>query len=499
MSETPVIPGPDGTPQQFLAVITELLAQISQQTALNSKLTARNSRHTDLISELTATVKQLTDTVTILEATITDLKAQLGQDSSNSSRPPSSDRFKPTPRPLRRPSGRKPGGQAGHQGTTLPMNPHPDHVIDHCPANCDNCGTTLNGIEPSKTEQRQIVDLPPIRPVTIEHRLATIKCPHCGHPTKASAPYGVTRQVQYGPNALAFMVYLVQAQHLSISRCAEVMAEILGLPVSTATVVTAQVRALDKIEDDFIPLAKKQLTDSPILHVDETGLKVAGRRAWVHSASNQHFTLMDVHRKRGSEGTNHLGVLPGFKGCLIHDAWAPYDNYPLVAAHQLCTAHLLRDLQAVIDWHQDNRPTKWCWAVQVADSIRLAIHDPSQADQARTRILSAIKATGRHHHPGGKLGNKHRALIKRLINRLEDYFTFTRISGLEPTNNPAEQEIRMVKIRAKISGGFRTMEGAHQFTAIRSYIATARKHLVTPLTAITSLFTSQNTWLPATP
>ena len=508
-----MIPGPDGTPEQFLAVINSLLAQNNQQAASIAKMSTQNnqqaasiakmstqiSQQTALITELTDTIKQLTDTITVLEATITDLRSQLGRNSSNSSKPPSSDEFKPAPKTLRRPSGRKPGGQAGHKGTTLPMNPHPNQVIDHHPTNCDHCGTTLDGIEPSKMERRQVVDLPPIEPVTTEHRLATTECHHCGHHTKAGPPYGVTRQVQYGPNALALMVYLVQAQHLSIKRCAEVMAEILGLPVSTATVVAAQERAWARIGDDFVPLARQQLIDSPTLHVDETSLKVTGNNLWVHSASNRIFTLMDVHRKRGSEGTNHLGVLPDFIGYLVHDAWAPYDNYPGVKAHQLCNAHLLRELQAVIDWHHHNWPNQWCWAEQVADAIRSVIHKPGDADKARSQILGALNATSRHHYPGGKLGDKHRALIKRLTNRMEDYLRFTGVSGLEPTNNPAEQEIRMVKIRAKISGGFRTMTGARQFTAIRSYIATARKHHVTPLTAITSLFASPHTWLPATP
>lgn len=478
MGAVPEIPGPDGTAVEFLAVISALTGEVSAQRGL---------------------IEELRDTIRRQEELITELRARLGRNSSNSSKPPSSDGLKPAPKSLRRPSRRKPGGQPGHEGKTVPMADRPDRVVEHRPARCAGCGTGLAGAGTAGVERRQVVDPPEIRPEVVEHRIHAVACPSCGRTTKAQAPEGAARQVQYGPNANALMVYLVAAQHLSIGRCAQAMAEIMGLPVSTATVTAAQTRAADAVAERFTPAVKQLLAGSHTPRADETGFKVGGRTMWAHSASNDEATLIDVHPKRGKQATDDIGVLPAFHGALVHDAWPAYDAYPGVAAHQLCDAHVPRELRAVSDWHHDNNPGAWCWADQCADALRAAINDPEDADRARRLITDALAADTLHNHPPGKLGNKHRALADRPTQRLDDYLRFTTTPGVPPTNNPAEQETRMVKIKMKITGGMRTLKGAREFAAIRSYLATARKHLTTPLTAITSLFTPENTWLPTTP
>jgi transposase-like protein len=299
------------------------------------------------------------------------------------------------------------------------------------------------------------------------------------------------------------MVYFYHAQHLSLARCAELFTDVLGTPISPATILKACVQAATQIEQAFAPVAKEALAQSSILHVDETSIRHSGKKAWLHSASNQTWTWIAAHPQRGRQGTDAAGILTRFTGVLIHDCWAVYDQYPDVAAHQLCVAHVLRELQAVIEHHHIDHPnTSWCWAEQAQHALRLAIHDPSQADHARHLILSAVHiALSDPTKAGwatGNTGKKHQALATRLKTRIEDYLYFTNHPHVPPTNNPAEQEIRVAKIRAKISGTIRAMKGAQTFASIRSYLSAARKHSQHPLTVLTTL-TSPNPWLPHTP
>jgi transposase len=379
------------------------------------------------------------------------------------------------------------------------MTDDPDQVADHRPAQCAHCGEAFpRDAAPAGFERRQVFDIPPVNVRATEHRLHKAVCAACGKTTKAAAPQGVSRQVQYGPNLLAFATYLACYQHIPLKRAAELLADVLGCPLSPATVLKAAEAAAQRVDQEFQPLAKHRLAEAGAAHADETGLRVGGTLHWAHSISDKLFTWIQIHRKRGREAIDAIGVIPRFKGVLVHDCWAPYDTYPNIAAHQLCSAHILRELQAAEDWHTANRPGQWCWPTQTAEGIHLAIQHPENQAEARQLILHALLADHLHHHPDGKLGRKHRALAYRIENRLDDILRFTHTPGVEPTNNPAEQEIRMVKIKAKISGGARTLKGAQTFLSIRSYISTARKHGITPITALTSL-TSPNMWLPTTP
>jgi transposase len=403
---------------------------------------------------------------------------------------------------LRKKTGRRPGGQKGHKGATLELSDHPNQVRVHEPGECGRCGASLAGAPTVKLSRRQVVDIPPITPTVTEHQVATKRCA-CGKRTTAPAPSGADARTQYGPNALALMVYLYQAQHLSIARCAELFSDMLRTPVSAATIAKACRQAADRIDREFAPAAKQALATGEALHVDETSVKQGGRKAWLHSASNPKWTWIAAHRKRGREGTDQAGILPAFRGVLVHDCWAPYDTYPHVAAHQLCVAHVLRELEAVADWRATNRPEgQWCWAGQAQRGLRLAVHDPSRAGEARAEILAAVNIalsdSAKAGWAGGNTGKKHRALARRLKDRIADYLYFAAHPGVPPTNNPAEQEIRCAKIRAKISGTMRTMEGAETFASIRSYLSTARKHSQRPLAVLASL-TSPNIWLPTTP
>ncbi|MDR1077705.1 MAG: IS66 family transposase [Propionibacteriaceae bacterium] len=441
----------------------------------------------------------------VLRARVADLEARLKTDSTNSSKPPSNDGPAARPRPTRVPTGRSPGGQKGRKGSTLQTVEHPDRVETRRPGRCRGCGHALAGAPAASIEARQVFDLPEqIRLETVEHRIESVACPCCGAVTKADAPPEARRQVQYGPRVKALLVCLVAAHHLPLKRTAEAFAAILGAPISPATVLRAVQEAGGTAGRLFGPVARRALAAAATAHADETSLRVAGSKMWVHSFSTALWTWLQAHPRRGRDAMDEIGILPLFHGVLGHDCWAPYDTYGQFEAHQLCVAHVLRELQAVMDDHA-HEDGQWCWAEQAADALRLAVHDPARAAWARARLLAAAACAGEldlEPHPGSRQAMRHTALARRLRTRAGDYLYFTTpegaARGVEPTNNAAEREIRMVKVKQKIAGCMRTETGAQQFLALRSYIATARKHGTAVLEALASL-TSPNPWLPAIP
>jgi transposase len=498
--------------EEFLPAINALTAEIktlqeqlagtsAEMRRLNEALAAERAARAAAEAAEAAALAEAAG----LRARVADLEAQLGTDSTNSSKPPSGDGPAAKPRSLRRPTGRRPGGQRGHDGTTLEAVARPDRTQTHRPDECRGCGHALAGEPASSVEARQVFYLPgQFRLEVVEHRVESVACPSCGTVTKGDAPPGARRQAQYGPRVKALLVYLVAGHHLPLKRTAEAFAAVFGTPVSPATVLKAVKDAAGTVAERFEPVAKRALARAAAAHADETSLKVAGARMWAHSFSDGFWTWLQAHARRGREATDEIGILPEFRGVLVHDCWAPYDTYEQLAAHQLCIAHALRELQAVCDGH-GHPDGEWCWAVQAGDALRLAVHDPGRAEDARLRLCAAVAcadARDPERLPGSERAKKHAALARRLKARIDDYFYFTTADGLargvEPTNNAAEREIRMVKVKQKTVGCMRTPEGAQQFLAIRSYLATARKHGVAVLEALASL-TSTNPWLPALP
>jgi transposase len=474
--------------------VAELIAMV---IALQSEMKEMRAAYELRVAELETENKAL-------KIRVNELETQLRTNSRNSSKPPSSDGLgKAAPRSLRRPSNRKPGGQPGHEGTTLDQVADPDQIIRHEPAGCDRCGSDLTDAEQVGCSRRQVFDIPPITVRVVEHQVITRRC-GCGRICKGDAPAGVLAATQYGPNALAIIVYLFMGQFLSKKRTAIALSELFGTPVSTGTVATATTRAAADL-DQFISQVTAQLIASPVVNFDETGLRSEGRLTWLHSASTDTFSLLFSHRRRGVAAMNDMAVLPTFTGIAVHDAWAPYDTYTN-ASHALCNSHALRELQAVTDHHAtSNDPSAWCWADQVSNALLALNHaitanpghpvDPATLDLHTRRIKDAITAAT---HPDGALGRKHRALARRISRRLADYLTFARNPQVPFTNNGAEQNVRMAKIRQKISGTMRTLTGAQNFAKLRSYIQTTAKHGHPMLTALTQL-TSGNPWLPGYP
>jgi hypothetical protein len=334
-------------------------------------------------------------------------------------------------------------------------------------------------------ERRQVFDLPPMRVRVTEHQLIARRCA-CGATTCADAPGGVSAPVQYGPRITAIILYLYVGQFLSKQRTAQALAELFGTPVSEGTVAAMAERAADGL-DGFLDQVKDRIAEAEVAGFDETGLRVAGALHWVHCARTGKYTLITCHPKRGRAGIDDAGVLVRFTGVAVHDAWAPYDTY-LDPEHQLCCAHALRELQAVADTTDPDKD--WCWARQCSDAIVAMQHlvdqaaatdadalDPEKlAEQIRLYRSAAQIGVTETAARSDNLTKKHNALARRLLNRQDDYLRFTTNWRIPPDNNGSERDIRMIKLRQKISGCLRTLTGAKQFCAIRSYLSTAAKH-----------------------
>jgi transposase len=472
-------------------------------------LRAANARLREVIEAKDTEIGMLREQVEALAAQVSELRARLGKNPRNSSMPPSGEGLaRPAPRSLRGRSGRKPGRPKGQPGATLEMTGRPDEVVSHEPGRCAGCGNGLFGAPVTATVRRQVIDLPQdIRAQVTEHRIVSRRC-SCGAVTSGTAPAGVSAPVQYGPRVTAVCAYLWHGQFLSRGRTCEAVAEMFGVAVSPGAVAGMVRRVAGKL-GGCLGVIRKALITSDVAHFDETGFRVAGRLAWVHSASSGKFALITVHPRRGRQAMDAAGVLPEFGGIAVHDCWAPYDGYGQLT-HALCNAHALRELQAVTDAAAEGQ---WCWASQAADALRdlkrladasLAIDgsldhaDQAKMDAARHRYHSALLIGKRETAArAGPLMRKHHALAKRLLQREDDYLRFMRDPRVPFDNNAAEREIRMGKLRIKVSGCMRSMTGAEAFCAIRSYLSTAGKHGVGKLDALTRA-ASGAAWIPAT-
>jgi len=448
-----------------------------------------------------------------LEARIAELEARLGQNSRNSSRPPSSDGYsKPAAkRSLRRRSGRAPGGQPGAPGHHLKRVEDPDERVVHEPQGCGGCGAGLADAEALEDgERRQVFDLPEdICLRVVEHVAERRRC-CCGHVTAGSFPAGVGAPAQYGTGLRALGVYLVVHQHLPYERACQLLGELAAANVSTGT-LKAWVGEAAGGRADFTERLRALLAAAPVVHFDETGGRIEGALGWIHSASTAGLTLYAGHAKRGCEGIDAAGVMPRFKGTAVHDGWAPYRRYE-DATHALCNGHHLRELAGVSEREGEAQP----WAPEMAEllcEINRAVDDAKAAGRSRLDrgALAAyeagyerIVASGREQNPepterSGRRGPKRRSKTANLLRRLDsqraEALRFASDFRVPFTNNQAEQDIRMVKLQQKISGCWRTREGARSFLALRSYTSTARKQGERPL-AVLARLAAGRPWLP---
>jgi transposase len=471
-------------------------AVIAELRAANAELAAANAEQARLIAGL--------------QVRVAELERRLGRDSSNSSKPPSSDGLGKPSRAERRADERaerrRPGKQPGAPGAHLAQVAEPDEIAEHAPDRCGGCGAELAEAAVVGVEARQVFDLPPLRLGVVEHRAQRRRCA-CGTITAGAFPEHARAAACYGPGVRALVCYLCVHQHLPVDRAAQLLADVLGAGVATGTLAAVMAEGAAAL-GGFVEVVRAGLAVAPVAHFDETGARVAGRLHWVHSASTSLLSLFTVHPKRGKVAMDQAGVLPGFGGVAVHDGWAPYWRYDVT--HALCGAHLLRELDAITE-----EPGQG-WAAGMAELLVDAklVADRARAaglpridDQARDRLharYQRLLADGQAANPpprasGRRPGHARRPPAARLLARLDTHrdevlrlLDDTRVAF---DNNQAERDLRMVKLQQKISGCWRTLAGAEAFLVLRSYLATARKHSMNPLAVLGQLFQGQ-AWLP---
>ncbi len=446
------------------------------------------ARYEATIVELQSIVAGLMAQNAALVARVAELERQLALNSSNSGKPPSGDGLKKPVRTtsLREPTDKKTGGQPGHKGRTLERRATPDTIIDHFPTVCAGCGAPLEAAASAGHAARQVFDLPEPQPLVVtEHRAHQCRCAGCGTQTRAAFPEEVRAPVQYGPRVTAMVLYLLHFQLLPEQRLAEAMADLFGIHLATAT-IAAMSRACSARFASFIVTLMALIAAAPVKHLDETGFRVGGKTWWLHIASTLRLTVYRVAQKRGA-------IPEMLNGIVVHDHWKPYYKLKEVV-HALCNAHHLRELKALVEIERED------WAKQMQRLLRLACHAANLARARGTpipaariavfeRIYDRIVSAGMDFHAAqpvlaaacspSKRGRKPRRvghnLLLRLRDRKQDVLRFLSNPAVPFTNNLAERDARMMKLRQKISGGFRSTEGAEDFTVLRSLISTAKK------------------------
>jgi transposase len=434
-------------------------------------------------------------------ARIEELERQQKKDSHNSHKPPSSDGLRRKTHSLRKPSGRKSGGQSGHAGQTLEMGAQPNEVSRHCPQTCQQCGESLQAMRGRVVERRQVHDLPEIRLVVHEHQVEEICCPQCHALTRGSFPPEVRAPAQYGPRVRGWAVYLNQYELVPMERTCQIMRQALGCSISQGT-LTTWVQLASRGLQETCHKIKQWLIASRLMHEDETGGHIGKKLHWFHVNSTPFLTHLQWHRRRGRVAMDEIGILPLYQGHLLRDRFSSYDHYD--CEQSLCGAHLLRDLTAVFE--QFKQP----WASDMKD---LLVQMNDLAHQYREQGVFCLPAPLRNDlvaryfeillsglaaqpppvpRKPGKRGKQAQTeaknLLDALLHRAHQVLAFFDDLRIPFTNNQAERDLRMVKVQQKISGTFRSEDGATAFCRIRSYLSTLHKQGRPLLDALVALF-----------
>jgi transposase len=483
---------------------------------LVARLRKANAALREVVNTQAVQIETLTGQVTALSAQlaaqvarIEELERRLGSDSSNSSKPPSSDRpyRKPERRSSRTASGRGPGKQPGTGGTTMPLVDDPDETIVHDADCCQDCWTDLAGAPVARVERRQVTDItPPPPPYVTEHRIITRVCPCCEATRSGPVPKGVPARAQYGPRVLATAAELTCAHYLPVGRATALLATLAGIHVSVGFVASVRGRAARLLEQQFLPRVRELLKRVGVLHADETPARAHGGLEYVHVAATEWLTIMHTGGRSKADIDNGR-VLPGYTGVIVRDGYAGYTHLT-DALHAWCGAHLLRDLAA---FHRAD-PDKQVWAKAMADLLADAYHhahaariagerqlDPDLMTDPRRRYLGAYTAGIRdNRNRAGPLATDAAALARRFRDHQDMILRFVVDLAVPFTNNQAERDLRPVKIQQRTSGGtWRTLAGVADFAIVQSYLSTARKWGIDSIDALIKLFTT-GAWLPPT-
>ena len=444
------------------------------------------------IEQQTTLAKQQSAMIEQLNQTVAELNEKLNKNSQNSSKPPSSDGLKkPVTKSLRQKSGKKPGGQQGHDGTHLAITVDPDKVKKHLPESCKGCLNISKCIEQSAcvTQKRHVIDAVVTVHVTEHQKFTFTKCPfHKGQTLQGEFPSDVTATVQYGENLNALVVALNTVGMVSVNRTHEILGSVFSIPLATGT-ISSMVKKCARNIKNTVDTIRQKVIDSAVGHFDETGTRVEGSTMWVHNSSTERYTYLSVHKKRGVEGMEANGVLPEFHGIAVHDCWKSYWKYNIT--HAVCCAHLLRELVGIEENYADQ-----IWATKFKGLLlemknikdKALLSEKSELSyyhlhKFNIKYDSILQEAFEMNPPADiiekKRGRKKKGKILALITRLSEYkesvCLFVKIFAVPFDNNLAERDIRMIKVKTKVSGCFRTKDGADDFLKIMSYVGTAKK------------------------
>lgn len=449
--------------------------------------------------------RRMNETIIQLVGRIQALENQIAKNSSNSSKPLSSDGYrKPSPKSLRQRHKKKSGGQPGHTGKTLQMVSEPDRVEVYRVSRCRHCQTSLDQVDSESMEKRQIFDIPPVKMEVTEYQADIKRCPQCGKRTKADFPARVEQTVGYGPEFKTRIAYWSQYQLIPLERVCEMAEDLYGHRPSEATVLDISREGVAQVAPVRSIIHEHLKQQGSVRHFDETGMRVEGKLHWLHSVSTALVTLYTVYAKRGQQAMDAMGILPVMKGIAMHDCWQPYFRYPGIT-HALCNAHLLRELVFVKEqYHQ-------AWAVKMIDLL-LEIKKAVEVQQGKSNALPVYQAqkfeqryaqlirNGLRANPASKVpegevrkrGRTRQSVPRNLVLRMKLHkkavLLFMWDFQVPFDNNQAERDIRMMKVKQKISGGFRSWQGAEVFCLMRGYISTARKNGVGALESLRLAF-----------
>jgi len=473
-----------------MTIEEELICVREENKMLREQLAQRDAliqQQQALLAEQNSVIQQHGKQMSRLSEQIKALQDRLAKDSHNSHLPPASDRFRRQPKSLRTKSEKPSGGQPGHEGSSLHWSSTPDEVVEQHVEHCEACQHDLHAVLACHVERRQVLDVPPPRLMVREYRAEQKQCPVCQHITAATFPKEVAAPIQYGPSIGATAVYLVQQQLLPFARACEVMDDLLGVQMSQGTIsdlITRCAAQLQGVEQQI----KDALIEAAVIHQDETGLKVAGKRYWEHVTCTATLTHYHVDPRRGQKALEAIGILPHFKGTSVHDGWASYWQY--TCEHACCLVHLLRELiflaeEQAAAWAADlkallldmkeateqarERGARRLDWLEVVDWEAQFVAILDQGDQAHPRALA----------PPGKRGRTKQSPARNLLDRLRKhqkaFLCFLEDLRVDFDNNLAERDLRMIKVQQKVSGCFRSLAGAQAFSRIRGYLSTLRK------------------------
>src|SRR6266566_1507440 len=461
---------------------------IEELQAENARLREESAQVSAEKKQLAAENHQLREQVNELSRRLHELEGRVAKDSRTSHKPPSSDGYARKTRSLRQKSGKKPGGQEGHAGSTLRLVETADEIIVLRPGECAHCQASLQGVPAGGMQRRQVIDLPSIQSQVTEYQAHDVPCPCCQHVTRGTFPEELEASVQYGPRLKGIALYLLYGQLLPYARTAELLADVCGCELSPATLQACVAEGADRLVETEEQI-KQALQAAPVMGTDETGMRVQGVLQWLHTARTETLTHYACHRKRGKTATDAIGILPQFHGVAVHDGYSSYPQYTQ-CEHALCNAHLLRELRFLQEQEQQQ------WAGQLKAHL-LVCH--TAVEEARAtgatnlspEVIAHLSATyhqlvetglaaqppplPQHKHRGRVKQTKAKNLLDRLQRDAQAILRFMTDFRVPFTNNGSEQDLRMMKVQQKISGTFRSETGPTAFCRIRGYFSTMAK------------------------